>query len=78
MKLVGIITGANGPKAMVKTPDGKGYTVRKGTRVGLSLGVVKKITSKAIMVEEVQMDAFGESKKRVVVVELHPQKEGLE
>ena len=78
MKLVGIITGSNGPKAMIKTPDGKGYTVRVGTRLGLGQGVIRKITSRDITIEETQMNVFGEPMKRVFVVKLHPQKEGLE
>lgn len=78
MKLVGIITGANGPRAMIKTPDGKGYTVRVGTRVGLSHGVIKKITPGAIAIEETLLNVFGESRKREIVIKLHPQKEGRE
>jgi len=78
MKLVGIITGANAPKAMIKTPDGKGYTVRVGTRLGLGHGVIRKITSRNIMIEETEMNVFGEPRKRVFLVKLHPQKEGLE
>ena len=78
MKLVGIITGVNGPRAMIKTPDGKGYTVRIGTRVGLNHGIIKKIRSGNIAIEETYVNVFGEPRKREIIIKLHPQKEGLE
>lgn len=78
MKLIGIVWGGFGHGAIVQTPDGKGYPVRKGTRIGLNNGMVSQITNKEVVVEEKYLDIFGETKVRNVVMELHPQKEGLE
>ncbi|MBI3802862.1 MAG: pilus assembly protein PilP [Nitrospirae bacterium] len=78
MRLIGIVWGNFGHGAIVQTPDGKGYPVRKGTRIGTNNGLVSQITNKEMVVEEKFQDIFGETKVRSVVMELHPQKEGLE
>ena len=45
MNLIAIIWGAYGYTAMVQTPDGNGYTVRKGTRVGPNAGKTQATSS---------------------------------
>jgi type IV pilus assembly protein PilP len=77
MNLIAIIWGAYGYTAMVQTPDGNGYTVRKGTRVGPNSGVVSAITEKGIIVQERFTDVYGRKQEREYVKLLHP-KEGLE
>ncbi len=76
LRLQGIIWGSYGPRAVVNTPDGKGYTVHLGTKIGPNGGVISSITQKKVVVEETLVNVFGESKKREVYMELHPQKEG--
>lgn len=78
MRLIGIVWGGFGHGAIVETSDGKGYPVRKGTRIGLNNGVISQITNREVVIEEKYLDIFGETKVRNVVMELHPQKEGLE
>ncbi len=78
MKLIGIVWGGFGYGAVIQTSDGKGYPVRKGTRIGTNNGVISQITNKELVVEEKYLDIFGETKIRNIVMELHPQKEGLE
>ncbi|NKE71024.1 pilus assembly protein PilP [Candidatus Manganitrophus noduliformans] len=78
MKLIGIVWGGFGHGAVIQTQDGKGYPVRKGTRIGMNNGVISRITNKEVVIEEKYLDIFGETKVRNVVMELHPQKEGLE
>jgi type IV pilus assembly protein PilP len=78
LKLIGIVWGSVGHHAMVQTPDGKGYTIKRGTLVGVNNGVVKKITERALIVEEQYTDIFGERKMREVKIELRPEKEGEE
>jgi type IV pilus assembly protein PilP len=77
MNLIAIIWGAYGYTAMVQTPDGNGYTVRKGTRVGPNAGVVSAVTEKGIIVQERFTDVYGRKQEREYVKLLHP-KEGLE
>ncbi len=76
IKLQGIIWGGYGPRAIVNTPDGKGYTVRVGTKIGFNHGVIREITQKKVIIEETVLNIFGEPKKRKTEMELHPQKEG--
>lgn len=78
LKLIGIVWGGFGYGAVIQTPDGKGYSVRKGTRIGLNNGIISRITNKEVVVQEKYVDIFNESKMRDIVMELHPQKEGLE
>jgi type IV pilus assembly protein PilP len=78
LKLIGIVWGGFGYGAVIQTPDGKGYPVRKGTRVGLNNGIISQITNKEVIIKEKFLDIFNETKMRDVVMELHPRKEGLE
>lgn len=77
MNLIAIIWGAYGYTAMVQTPDGNGYSVRKGTRIGPNSGVVSAVTEKGIIVQERFTDVYGRKQEREYVKLLHP-KEGLE
>ncbi|WP_455377902.1 pilus assembly protein PilP [Petrachloros mirabilis] len=77
MNLIAVIWGAYGYTAMVQTPDGNGYTIRKGTRVGPNGGVVSAITEKGVIVQERFTDVYGRKQEREYVKLLHP-KEGLE
>ena len=75
LKLIGIIWGSLGYSAMVKTPDGKGYTIRVGTALGLHNGIVNKMTSRNLTVQEEFTDVFGTLKKREIKLGLYPQEE---
>jgi type IV pilus assembly protein PilP len=75
MRLIGIIWGSLGYSAMVQTPDGKGYTVRIGTSIGLHNGIVKRIFNQGLTVQEEFTEIFGTTKTREIVLELHPQEE---
>lgn len=77
MNLIAVIWGAYGNTAMVQTPDGNGYTVRRGTRVGPNNGVVSAVTEKGIVVQERFTDVYGTKQEREYVKLLHP-KEGAE
>jgi len=77
MNLIAVIWGAYGYTAMVQTPDGNGYTVRRGTRIGPNNGVVSAVTEKGIVVQERFTDVYGNKQEREYVKLLHP-KEGAE
>ena len=78
LRVIGIIWGEMGYSAMIRTADGKGYTIQVGTLVGRNRGKVKKITKNYLMIRERFTDVFGERKTREVRLDLHPQKEGSE
>lgn len=77
MNLIAVIWGGYGYTAMVQTPDGNGYTVRRGTRIGPNNGVVSAVTEKGIVVQERFTDVYGSKQEREYVKLLHP-KEGAE
>ena len=52
LKLVAIVRGGFGSKALVKAPDGKGYYVTVGTRMGVHGGRVSEIRDQALVIEE--------------------------
>jgi type IV pilus assembly protein PilP len=77
LNLIGIVWGTYGYMAMVQAPDGKGYSLRRGTRVGPNNGVVSSITERGIIVQERFTDVYGNKQEREYVKLLHP-KEGIE
>lgn len=77
LNLIAIVWGAYGYTAMVQTPEGYGYTVRRGTRMGQNNGVVSAITERGIIVQERFTDVYGKKQEREYVKLLHP-KEGVE
>jgi type IV pilus assembly protein PilP len=77
MSLIAVVWGAYGYTAMVQTPDGNGYAVRRGTRIGHNNGVVSAVTEKGIVVQERFTDVYGSKQEREYVKLLHP-KEGVE
>lgn len=78
LKFVAVVWGQLGTYGMLEMPDGKGYAVRIGTRVGPNRGVVKRITAKDLTVVEQYVDFFGETRKRDIVLDLRTREEGLE
>ncbi len=77
LNLIAIVWGAYGYTAMVQTPEGHGYTIKRGTRVGQNNGVVSAITERGIIVQERLTDVYGKKQEREYVKLLHP-KEGSE
>jgi len=78
INLIAIVWGGTyGYLAMVQTPEGHGYTVKRGTKIGHNNGVVSAVTERGIIVEERFTDLYGTKQEREYVKLLHP-KEGSE
>ena len=75
-KLTGIVWGGLGYHAMLEGPDGKGYFVRRGMIIGPNRGRIKKITDRAMVIEEKFKDPSGTESKKEIVVELVKKQEG--
>lgn len=75
LKLIGILKNSATSLAMVEMPDGKGYLIRPGTRVGLYEGMVTAIEQERLVIEENYVDVFGEAKKRTAYLRLRQEKE---
>lgn len=76
LTVIGIMWGGFGYMAMVQAPDGRGYAVQRGARIGNNNGIVSAITEKAIIVEERFTDIYGKKQVREYAKPLHV-KEGL-
>lgn len=70
LKLVAIVWGELGRKAMLKAPDGRGYTIREEMQVGRNCGRVRRIESKTVIIEETHRDTEGRVLKEEVVLRL--------
>lgn len=73
LKLLGIMWGGYGYYGLVRTPDGKGYTVKEGMLMGTNNGVISTITDKAVIVSEPSMDITGNKSTKDVEILLRPQ-----
>ena len=72
LKLLGIIWGGYGYYGLIRTPDGKGYTVKEGMLMGTNNGIISSITDKAVTVSEPSIDIAGNKSTKDVVILLRP------
>ncbi|MFQ5431895.1 MAG: pilus assembly protein PilP [Nitrospinota bacterium] len=69
IKLVGVLFG-QGTFALVETPNGNGYTVRRGMYMGRNCGKIVKITSERVIVSESFLTSREGFKKRIMELKL--------
>ena len=60
LKLVGIIFASSGNKALVENVSGKGFVIKKGTRIGINFGKVIKILKNSVVVKEEAESILGQ------------------
>jgi type IV pilus assembly protein PilP len=70
LKLVAIVWGELGRKAMMKAPNGRGYAISEEMLVGRSCARVRRIETSAVIIEESRRDADGNVLKEEVVIRL--------
>ena len=68
-RLIALMVVKGTPRAMVKAPDGKGYTVKVGEYIGINGGLVKNIETKIIDIDKNGM-RVEKSPDRIVVEEV--------
>ncbi|MCG2831506.1 MAG: pilus assembly protein PilP [Desulfobacteraceae bacterium] len=61
LKLVGIISAPSGNKALVEDASGKGFVIKKGTRIGINSGRVVEILKTLVVVEEETENILGKT-----------------
>ena len=71
LKLVAILVGKEGGRAMVEDSEGKGYIITKGTYIGRNFGKVKIITKNLVIIEEQYKDYLGNIKPKEIEFRLH-------
>jgi Tfp pilus assembly protein PilP len=70
LKLVAIVWGDMGRKAMLKAPNGRGYAVTEEMLIGRNCGRIRRIESNAVVIEETRRDSEGNALKEEVVLRL--------
>ncbi len=75
LKLVAIMVGTGGGKAMVEDSEGKGYIIEKGVYVGSRFGKVKAVLKDQVIIEERYKDYMGKVRSKDIVLRLHPPRE---
>jgi type IV pilus assembly protein PilP len=72
LRLVGILDAGNerGDMALVELPNGKGYILRPGTKIGQNQGIVTVINNAQVTIKEKNMTPWGEEVLHSVVLEL--------
>lgn len=70
LKLVAVITGLEDPVAMVQTPSGTGYSVRRGSCIGKNGGSVAAIRTGEVVVAEWAARADGTRDRTQTVLSL--------
>jgi type IV pilus assembly protein PilP len=70
LKLVAIVWGDLGRKAMLKAPNGRGYAITEQMLVGSSCARVQRIESNAVIIEESRRGPDGKVSKEEVVIRL--------
>jgi len=70
LKLVAIVWGDLGRKAMLKAPNGRGYAVTEEMLIGRNCGRIRRIESNAVVIEETRRDTEGKVLKEEVVLRL--------
>jgi Tfp pilus assembly protein PilP len=76
LRLVGILRGPAGYRALVEDASGKGFIITKGTLIGRGNGRVKEIHDNRVIIEETYKDIFGQVKRRKISVPLRKPEEG--
>lgn len=75
LSLVGIIWRDDSPdtsSAMVELPDGKGFILRPGTRIGRNQGQVVEIMPHRVVVSEMVANIYGVTEEKRTTLELRP------
>ena len=76
LKLVGILKGPTGYRALVEDAGGKGFIITKGTPIGSGNGRVKEIHDNRVIIEQTYKDIFGQIKHREISMPLRKPGEG--
>ena len=76
LKLVGILKGAAGYRALVEDASGKGFIITKGTPIGRENGRVKEIHDDRVIIKQTHKNIFGEIKEREISIRLKKPEEG--
>ncbi len=73
LKVIGILTGADHLRALIATPDGRTFSVGRGSRIGAVGGVVKQIYDDRVVIQEKAKNLAGKVESRLTDLPLIPE-----
>jgi type IV pilus assembly protein PilP len=76
LKLMAVISNVADPVALIQTPDGKRYVVKRGDRVGVKEGRIVAISATSIVVQEEEVDEEGNVSRPMVTLALPKDEKG--
>ncbi len=76
LRLVGILKGPAGYRALLEDAGGKGFIITKGTLIGPENGLVKEIRDDRVIIKQTHKDIFGQIKEREISIRLRKPEEG--
>ncbi len=75
LRLTAVLNGGDEPAAIVEDATGKGFTVRKGTKIGNNGGTVVDILPDKVLILETATDFTGEKKSNTVELKIRTKDE---
>jgi type IV pilus assembly protein PilP len=75
LRLTAIISGISRPRAQVELPDGKGVSIRVGTRIGKNFGRVVRIKHDEVIVSEDYRDWSGRKVTNYIHMKINREKQ---
>lgn len=66
LKLTAVLDGFDEPTAVVENAAGRGFTVRRGAKIGPNGGVITEVLKDKLVIVETTTDYTGETKSRTV------------
>ena len=70
LKLTAVLTSEEDPSATVENAAGKGFIVKKGTKIGFNSGEVVEILKDRVLILETSIDFTGQKKTRTIEMKL--------
>ncbi len=70
LKVTAVLEGADEPTAIVENETGKGYVVKKGTKIGLNGGEVIEIQADRMLILETSADFTGQTRTHTIEMKL--------
>lgn len=76
LRLTAVLGGMDEPTAIVELAGGRGYTVRKGTKIGVNGGEVVEIRPDKLLILETSVDFTGEKKTQTIELPIRNKADG--
>jgi len=78
LKVTAVLEGADEPTAIVENEAGRGYVVKKGTKIGLNGGEVIEIQADRMLILETSADFTGQSRTHTIEMKLRTKPQVVE